>query len=70
MARGFGSEGDCICGMGFTLNLLYAVLVLKLEGSDSGLFLHSMELIHGLLRTLMATVDDQDTLELLEDIIA
>ena len=62
--------------MGFTLYLLYGVLVLK--GSDSELFLHvwtleradSMEPIQGRLRTLMATVDDQDTHELLEDTIA
>ena len=62
--------------MGFTLYLLYGVLVLK--GSGSELCLHmgtleradSMELIQGRLRTFMATVDDLDTPELLEDMIA
>ena len=65
--------------MGFTLYLLYGVLVLK--GSDSELFSHvwdfkaleradSMEPIQGRLWALMATVNDADTLELLEDTIA
>ena len=62
--------------MGFTLYVLYGVVVLK--GSDSELFCmcgtleraYSMELIQGRLRTLMATVDYLDTRILLEDTIA
>ena len=61
--------------LGFMVYSLCGVLVLK--GSDSELFLHlwtleraySMEPIQGRLRTLMATVDDPDTRELLEDTV-
>ena len=64
--------------MRFTLYLLYGVLFLK--RSDSELFLHLRDFrksrfdganrIQRRLRTLMATVNDQDTRELLEDTIA
>ena len=67
--------------MGFTLYLLCGVLVFK--GSDSEFFAlgkslfdgtleraNAMEPIQGRLRTLIATIDDPDTFELLEDTIA
>ena len=62
--------------MGLTLYLLCGVLVLKGSGSEFFCMCgtlgraYSMELIQGRLWNPMVTVDDPDTHELLEDIIA